>query len=122
MGTTPQLYAPGADITAHAATDLEAARFVEVAGPRATGNITVRHAAAGSRVLGVTGRTTKLGELTHILRGSRIVGVAAVGTIAAGADVAAAGDGKATTAGADAIVVGQAVDTSSEGIVYVALA
>ncbi|NKS74705.1 DUF2190 family protein [Rhodococcus hoagii] len=82
----------------------------------------MRHAAAGSRILGVTGRTAKAGELTHILRGSRIVGVEASGAIAAGADVAAAADGKATTATADATVVGHAVDTSSEGIVYVALA
>ncbi|WP_458681630.1 capsid cement protein [Prescottella equi] len=109
---------------AHTTTDLEVARFVDVAGPRTIGNIAVRHAAAGSRVLGVTGRTAKAGELTHVLRGSRIVGVATAGTIAAGAPVAAAAaaDGKATTATEDAITVGQAVDTSSEGIVYVALA
>jgi len=122
MPNTHTLYSPGADVTGHATTEVAAARFVKVAGARNGGNIAVVHATAGSRVLGVAGYPAKAGDLVHVLRGSRIVGVESTGAIAAGADVAAAADGKAVTASEGAAIVGQAADAASNGIVYVALA
>lgn len=122
MPSTHSLYNNGANVTGHATNEVAAARFVKVAGTRTAGNITAIHATAGSRVLGVAGYPAKAGDLVHVLRGSRIVGVESTGAIAAGANVAAAADGKAAAASEGDAIVGQAIDAAANGIVYVALA
>ena len=97
--TNPSVYDPGKDITAEASSNVTARRFLAITGDRTSGgNIAVAHATAAGRVCGVAGADAASGGLVTVVRGnSRVVKVAAGGTIAAFAEVEVGSAGKAVT-------------------------
>ncbi|SIM07995.1 Uncharacterised protein [Mycobacteroides abscessus subsp. abscessus] len=110
----PSIYAPGADITAHATSPVTARRFVAISGDRvAGGNIAVAPAPAGARAFGVAAHDGATGALVTVVRGnSRVVKVAAASAIAAGAEVEVGTAGKAAAL-ASGIAVGYAITSAA---------
>ena len=112
--TNPSVYDPGANITGEATGAITARRFLAISGDRASGgNISVAHATAAGRVCGVAGNDAATGGLVTIVRGnSRVVKVAAGGSIAAFAQVEVDTAGKAVTL-ASGVAVGYALTAAS---------
>lgn len=109
------VYAPGQDITAVAATEVTAKRFVKIAGNRSGGNVSVAQADAAGRICGVARDDAAAGALLAVARGnSRVVRVRAAAAISAGAEVEVGADGQAVprTAG---VAVGYAVTAATTG-------
>lgn len=106
----PSVYTPGQDITGEATGAITARRFLAISGNRASGgNIAVAHATAAGRVCGVAATDAASGELVTVVRGnSRVVKVAAGGTIAAFAEVEVGTAGKAV-AKSSGVAVGYAL-------------
>lgn len=112
--TNPRVYAPGGDITAEATAAVTGRRFVGISGTRAAGgNISVAHAAAGTRAFGVAKHDAATGELVGIARDG-VVKVTAGAAIAAGADVEVGTAGRAITA-TTGKVVGYTVTSATNG-------
>ncbi|QNI06499.1 DUF2190 domain-containing protein [Mycobacterium kubicae] len=112
--TNPSVYDPGANITAEASSAVTARRFVAITGNRTTGgNIAVAHATAGGRICGVAGNDADSGALVNVVRGnSRVVKVAAGGSISAFAEVEVGTAGKAVTL-SSGVAVGYALTAAS---------
>lgn len=107
---------PGKAITAQASAPVTAGQLVEI-----TGDNTVGPAAADTaKWRGVAAFDAAAGDLVTVVSGGDQELIAS-GTIAAGAEVAAAADGAVATAGADSNVVGVAFRAASGGRVHVAL-
>ena len=121
MATTSFHYSPAQNVTVKAQTDIEGGSFVEIADTLDGRNPVVKPATAGATVFGVVARDVKKNGYVMAYRAGHIVDVQATGSIAAGALVAAAKDGKATTAADSAQVAGVAVSAVVGGVVAVAL-
>ncbi|WP_433608735.1 capsid cement protein [Prescottella agglutinans] len=109
------VYNPGRDLTAVAATAITAKRFVAITGDRRDGNVVVGHATAAGRIAGVAAADAAKDALVLLARGNaRVVKVTAGGPIAAFAEVEVGADGKAVTA-ASGRVVGYAITSAAPG-------
>lgn len=115
MSLTIDVYSPGADLTAHASTDILAKSFVRISGNRIDGNLSVAPAAAAGRIAGVARHDALAGDLVLLARGnSRVVKVTAGAAITAFAEVEVGADGKAITL-ASGKAVGYAVTGAASG-------
>lgn len=102
------LFNPGTAVTFTASDDLIGGRLVEITGDRS-----VAHAAVGSgKVAGVAGFNTAAGELVTVYSGGVQLPTAS-GAIAAGDRVAAAADGKVSTA--ETGTIGVALAAAADG-------
>lgn len=112
--TNPSVYDPGANITAEATGSITARRFLAISGNRTTGgNVAVVTATAAGRICGVAGNDAATGDLVTVVRGnSRVVKVAAGGSINAGAEVEVGSAGKAV-AKSSGVAVGYALTGAS---------
>lgn len=112
--TNPSVYDPGANITGEATGSITARRFLAISGNRTSGgNIAVTTATAAGRICGVAGNDASTGELVNVVRGnSRVVKVAAGGSISAGAEVEVGAAGKAV-AKSSGTAVGYALTQAS---------
>lgn len=109
------VYAPGTDLTAAAASVVTAKRFLKIAGNRSGGNVSVAHADAAGRVCGVARHDAATGELVAVARGnSRVVRVAAAAAITAGTEVEVGAAGQAVPRSAG-VAVGYAVTGATAG-------
>ncbi|UCZ89853.1 capsid cement protein [Gordonia sp. WA4-43] len=109
------IYGPGRDITARASAAVATSRFVKISGNTTEGVPAVAHADAGGRIAGVAKYPAATGELVGLARGaSRVVRVAAAGTIPAFAEVEVGADGKAV-AKTSGIAVGYALTAAASG-------
>jgi len=112
----PSIYDPGADISAEATAAVAARTFLAISGNRTSGgNIAVAPATAAGRICGVAANDAAIGGLVTLVRGnSRVVKVAAAGTIVAGAEVEVGAGGKAVTK-SSGIAVGYAITGAPAG-------
>jgi hypothetical protein len=107
---------PGADVTGQASADVVGKRFLAITGNMQTdGSLTVAHAAAAGRIVGVSKYDAVTGDKVGILRGSKmVVPVTAAGAIAAGAEVEVGTAGQAVTLAAG-VAVGYAETAATSG-------
>ncbi|WP_328856364.1 DUF2190 domain-containing protein [Williamsia herbipolensis] len=114
--TNVGVYAPGADVTAQAATPVVARTFVAIVADRpAGGNIQVGPAAAAGRTCGVARNDATAGGLTVLARGnSRVVRVTTSGAVAAFAEVQVGTGGTAITK-TSGVAVGYALTSAASG-------
>jgi hypothetical protein len=112
--TNVRVYEPGRDITAVASAAVTGKRFVAISGNRtAAGSLSVAHAAAAGRVLGVAAHDAAIGQLVRVCRGG-VVKVTAEGAIAAHAAVQVGANGQALTLAAG-IAVGYCLTAAAAG-------
>lgn len=88
---------PGGDVTAQASAGVTGKRFLAITGNlQADGSITVAHAGAGVRVVGVSKYDAASGAKVGVIRGSKmVVPVTAGANISAGAEVESDAQGRA---------------------------
>lgn len=120
------LYRPGADITAQTTAAVTGKTFVDVSGPvnPVDGTLLrVKPASAGGTAVGVAVSDAPNGARVAVIAGpGHVVPVTAAGAITAGAEVAAAAGGKATTAsGAGAVGRAWSTTTAADTDVFVEL-
>ncbi|HTW17074.1 MAG TPA: hypothetical protein VMF51_18230 [Nocardioides sp.] len=109
------VYEPGADLTVHASAAVIGKRFLKISGNRTGGLISVAHADAAGRAMGVSTQDAALGKPLGTHRGnSRVTFVTAGGNIAAFAEVEVGANGTAVTKAAG-IAVGYAVTAAVNG-------
>ena len=101
-------FKPGATLPIPASANVRGGRLVSVSGA-----YTCAEATAGVPVLGVAGQDTNSGEVVTV-HGSAVHELVAGGAIAAGAEIAAAADGKAVTY-ATGVKIGQALTAAAAG-------
>lgn len=111
---TPSVYDPGTAITGEASSAVTARRCVAISGNRAAGgNVAVAHATAAGRIFGVAANDAASGALVTVVRGnSRVVKIAAGGSIAAFAEVEVGTAGK-VVAKSSGVAIGYALTAAS---------
>lgn len=119
-------YEPGARITGHATADVVGKRFVDIsatiqAGPGLNtsvtgGNISVAHATAAGKVIGVSSHDASSGKKVTILMAGvgLVLPVKSAGNIAAGAEVEVGSSGQVVTI-ASGRAVGRCLATCTSG-------
>lgn len=109
-------YDPGATITAQTTAIVTGKRCVGISGNRATdGNISVAHAAAGTRAFGVAAYDAASGAKVPVLRGSgRVVPITCSANIAANAQVEVTTNGQVATLAAG-IAIGVCITAATSG-------
>jgi hypothetical protein len=107
---------PGADVTGQASAAITGCRFVAISGDmQADGSVTVAHAGAGLRALGVAKYDAATGEKVGIYAGrGYVLPVTAGGAIAAGDAVEVGTNGQAITLAAG-VAVGIAETAATSG-------
>jgi hypothetical protein len=107
---------PGSDVTGEASAAVIGKRFAGISGDlKPDGSLTVAHAAAGTRAVGVFKYDAATGEKVGIHRGARmVVPVTAGATITAGAAVEVGANGQAIPLAAG-IAVGYAETAATSG-------
>ncbi|CAB0685489.1 hypothetical protein FRC0104_02349 [Corynebacterium diphtheriae] len=122
MATTMVHYQPAQNVTCKAQGVLTAGTFVEIAETMDGRNPVVKTATAGKPVFGVVAHDVEAKGHVMVYRSGHILDVASTGSIAAGDEIAAGANGKATKAIESAKPVGIALTASSRAnIVTVAL-
>lgn len=107
---------PGGEITAQASAAVTGKRFVAITGNmQADGSITVAHATAAGRIVGVSKYDAASGAKVGVIRASKlVVPVTAGGSIAAGAEVEVGSNGQAVTKSAG-VAVGYVETAATSG-------
>lgn len=107
---------PGADVTGEASAAVTGKRFVGISGNiKADGSLTVAHAAAGTRAIGVAKYDAAIGAKVGVYRGARmVVPVTAGANITAGAAVEVGTNGQAIPL-ATGVAVGYAETAAVSG-------
>jgi Uncharacterized conserved protein (DUF2190) len=97
---------PGGEITATTSAAVTGKRFVAITGNlQADGSLTVAHATAAGRIVGVSKYDAASGAKVGVIRASKtVLPVTAAGTIAAGAEVEVGANGQAVTKAAGVAV------------------
>lgn len=97
---------PGARVTGQATAAVTGKRFLAITGNAQTdGTLSVAHAAAGARIVGVAAYDAAIGAKVGVIRGSKIVvPVTAGAAIAAGSEVEVGATGQAITKAAGVAV------------------
>lgn len=122
MATTMVHYQPAQNVTCKAQGDITAGTFVGIAAAIDGRNPVVKPAAAGKPVFGVVAHDVKRNNHVMVYRSGHILDVTSTGAIAAGDEVAAGANGKATKATESAKAVGIALTASGNtNLVTVAL-
>src|SRR3982751_2557720 len=107
---------PGADVTGQASADVIGKRCLAITGNMQTdGSLTVAHATAAGRIVGVAKYDALTGAKVGIIRGTnRVVPIKAAGNIAAFAEVEVGANGKVVTK-ASGVAIGYAETAATSG-------
>lgn len=108
-------YQPGESIPARATgAAVTGGRFVTVAGAKRDGEpVPIRHAAARSRVIGVTHADAVRDDVVAVLTHGHVLPVEAGGTITAGDDVSSDANGRAVRFDTSGVVAGVAFTSAA---------
>lgn len=110
---------PGRDLTAHAATTVTASTCASLAGPMIGGLPQITTAAPGARIAGICKYSATTGELVGLARGAaRVVRVRAGAPLSAGVEVEVGAAG-AVVPKSTGVAVGYALDTAASGALAV---